>query len=63
MTMRGEPFYPVRNDAPLLCSPTYGGIRSQNDSGGDWCPERISNGVQEKDGEGEEIAFSASLIV
>ena len=29
-----EHVHPVRNGAPLLCSPNYGGIRSQNNSGG-----------------------------
>jgi len=33
--------HPVRNDAPLLCN----GVRSQNNSGGVWCPAGISNGV------------------
>jgi hypothetical protein len=33
--------YPVRNDAPLLCSD----VGSQNNSGGVWCPAGISNGV------------------
>jgi hypothetical protein len=61
--MGGEPFHPVRNDTPLPCRPAYGRIRSQNNSAGVRCPTGISNGVQEKDGEGKEIAFSASLIV
>ena len=37
--------HPVRNDAPLVCSPACGGIRSQNNSGGVGYPAGISNGV------------------
>jgi hypothetical protein len=36
-----QDLHPVRNDAPLLC----GGVWSQNNSGGVWCPAGISNGV------------------